>query len=60
MHLFLSDPWEKDLVELVLEVPVSQVFQRQRDLLLRQVEVLLGVLDGDIIVREITAFNEHR
>ncbi|XP_004074367.1 dyslexia-associated protein KIAA0319-like protein homolog [Oryzias latipes] len=54
-----ADPWEKDLVELVLEVPVSQVFQRQRDLLLRQVEVLLGVLDGDIIVREITAFNEH-
>uniref|UniRef100_A0A3P9L4D8 Si:ch211-193k19.1 n=1 Tax=Oryzias latipes TaxID=8090 RepID=A0A3P9L4D8_ORYLA len=54
-----ADPWEKDLVELVLEVPVSQVFQRQRDLLLRQVEVLLGVLDGDIIVREITSFNEH-
>uniref|UniRef100_A0A8C7ZSW9 KIAA0319-like n=1 Tax=Oryzias sinensis TaxID=183150 RepID=A0A8C7ZSW9_9TELE len=54
-----ADPWEKDLVELVLEVPVSKVFQRQRDLLLRQVEVLLGVLDGDIIVREITAFNEH-
>uniref|UniRef100_A0A8C8A0Q4 KIAA0319-like n=1 Tax=Oryzias sinensis TaxID=183150 RepID=A0A8C8A0Q4_9TELE len=55
-----ADPWEKDLVELVLEVPVSKVFQRQRDLLLRQVEVLLGVLDGDIIVREITAFNDTR
>ncbi|XP_024113947.1 dyslexia-associated protein KIAA0319-like protein [Oryzias melastigma] len=54
-----ADPWERDLVELVLEVPVSQVSQRQRDLLLRQVEVLLGVLDGDIIVREINAFNEH-
>uniref|UniRef100_A0A8C8A0R6 KIAA0319-like n=1 Tax=Oryzias sinensis TaxID=183150 RepID=A0A8C8A0R6_9TELE len=51
---------KKDLVELVLEVPVSKVFQRQRDLLLRQVEVLLGVLDGDIIVREITAFNDTR
>ncbi|MED6282669.1 hypothetical protein CHARACLAT_000913 [Characodon lateralis] len=53
------DMWERDLVELVLEVAVSQVSQRQRDLLLRQVGVLLGVLDGDIIVREISAFNEH-
>ncbi|XP_015245285.1 PREDICTED: dyslexia-associated protein KIAA0319-like protein homolog [Cyprinodon variegatus] len=53
------DVWERDLVELVLEVPVSQISKRQRDLLLRQVGVLLGVLDGDIIVREISAFNEH-
>ncbi|XP_023200816.1 dyslexia-associated protein KIAA0319-like protein homolog isoform X1 [Xiphophorus maculatus] len=53
------DPWQRDLVELVLEVSVSQVSQRQRDLLLRQVGVLLGVLDGDIIVREIGAFGEH-
>lgn len=57
---FLSDVWHKDLVELLLEVPVSQVSQRQRDMLLRQVGVLLGVLDGDIIVREISAFNERR
>ncbi|KAM4725087.1 dyslexia-associated protein KIAA0319-like protein [Anableps anableps] len=54
-----ADTWERDLVELVLEVSVSQVSQRQRDLLLRQVGVLLGVLDGDIIVREISAFSEH-
>ncbi|XP_013887360.1 dyslexia-associated protein KIAA0319-like protein [Austrofundulus limnaeus] len=54
-----ADVWERDLVELLLEVPVSQVSQRQRDMLLRQVGVLLGVLDGDIIVREIRAFNEH-
>ncbi|XP_043995425.1 dyslexia-associated protein KIAA0319-like protein [Gambusia affinis] len=53
------DPWQRDLVELVLEVSVSQVTQRQRDLLLRQVGVLLGVLDSDIIVREIGAFGEH-
>ncbi|XP_071355370.1 dyslexia-associated protein KIAA0319-like protein isoform X1 [Trachinotus anak] len=53
------DIWERDLVELVLEVPVSQVSHRQRDMLLRQVGVLLGVLDSDIIVREISAFNEH-
>ncbi|CAG5866061.1 unnamed protein product [Menidia menidia] len=46
-------------VELLLEVPVSQVSQRQRDMLLRQVGVLLGVLDSDIIVRDISAFNEH-
>ncbi|XP_040908654.1 dyslexia-associated protein KIAA0319-like protein isoform X2 [Toxotes jaculatrix] len=53
------DLWERDLVELVLEVSVSQVSHRQRDMLLRQVGVLLGVLDSDIIVREISAFNEH-
>lgn len=47
-------------MELVFEVPVSQVTQHQRDMLLRQVGVLLGVLDSDIIVREISAFNEHR
>ncbi|XP_030644746.1 dyslexia-associated protein KIAA0319-like protein [Chanos chanos] len=54
-----QDAWERDLVELVLEVPVSHVSQRQKDMLLRQVGVLLGVLDSDIIVREISAFNEH-
>lgn len=53
------DIWERDLVEMVLEVAVSQISQRQRDMLLRQVGVLLGVLDSDIIVREISAFNEH-
>uniref|UniRef100_A0A665WCH4 PKD domain-containing protein n=1 Tax=Echeneis naucrates TaxID=173247 RepID=A0A665WCH4_ECHNA len=53
------DIWERDLVELVLEVSVSQVSHRQRDMLLRQVGVLLGVLDSDIVVREISAFNEH-
>ncbi|XP_069033173.1 LOW QUALITY PROTEIN: dyslexia-associated protein KIAA0319-like protein [Embiotoca jacksoni] len=53
------DVWERDLVELVLEVSVSQVSHRQRDMLLRQVGVLLGVLDSDITVREISAFNEH-
>ncbi|XP_061123125.1 dyslexia-associated protein KIAA0319-like protein [Syngnathus typhle] len=53
------DPWERDQVELVLEVPITQVSHRQRDMLLRQVGVLLGVLDSDISVREIGAFNEH-
>ncbi|XP_027031335.2 dyslexia-associated protein KIAA0319-like protein isoform X1 [Tachysurus fulvidraco] len=53
------DVWERDLVELVLEVAVSQVSHRQKDMLLRQVAVLLGVLDSDIIVREISTFNEH-
>lgn len=53
------DQSERDLVELVLEVPVSSVSQRQRDMLLRQVGVLLGVLDSDIIVRSVSAFNEH-
>ncbi|KAG9355595.1 hypothetical protein JZ751_000433 [Albula glossodonta] len=53
------DVLERDLVELVLEVAVSQVTRRQRDMLLRQVGVLLGVLDSDIVVREVNAFNEH-
>ncbi|XP_054592439.1 dyslexia-associated protein KIAA0319-like protein isoform X1 [Nothobranchius furzeri] len=53
------DVWERDLVELLLEVSVSRVSQRQRDMLLRQVGVLLEVLDSDIIVREISAFSEH-
>uniref|UniRef100_A0A673BM08 PKD domain-containing protein n=1 Tax=Sphaeramia orbicularis TaxID=375764 RepID=A0A673BM08_9TELE len=53
------DIYERDLVELVLEVSVSQVSHRHRDMLLRQVGVLLGVLDSDIIVREISAFNER-
>ncbi|KAJ0055331.1 hypothetical protein NL108_015983, partial [Boleophthalmus pectinirostris] len=53
------DAFERDLVELVLEVPVSAVSQRQRDMLLRQVGVLLGILDSDIMVRSISAFNEH-
>uniref|UniRef100_A0A4W5KJV9 KIAA0319 like n=1 Tax=Hucho hucho TaxID=62062 RepID=A0A4W5KJV9_9TELE len=53
------DVWQRDLVELVLEVSVSQVSHRQRDMLLRQVGVLLGVLDSDIIVRDVSAFNEH-
>lgn len=55
-----SDVWERDLVELILEVGVPHVSHRQRDMLLRQVGVLLRVLDSDIIVREISAFNEHR
>ncbi|XP_063041338.1 dyslexia-associated protein KIAA0319-like protein [Engraulis encrasicolus] len=52
------DVSEHDLVELLLDVRVSQVTERQREMLLRQVGVLLGVLDSDIIVREISAYNE--
>ncbi|KAL2080372.1 hypothetical protein ACEWY4_024165 [Coilia grayii] len=52
------DVLERDLVELLLDARVSQVTQRQREMLLRQVGVLLGVLDSDIIVRDISAYNE--
>lgn len=55
-----SDVYERDLVELILEVAVAQVSRRQKDMLIRQVGVLLGVLDSDITVREISTFNEHR
>ncbi|XP_051520354.1 dyslexia-associated protein KIAA0319-like protein [Myxocyprinus asiaticus] len=54
-----ADAYERDLVELILEVAVTQVSRRQKDMLIRQVGVLLGVLDSDITVREINAFNEH-
>lgn len=60
LPLWLADLYEHDLVEVVLEVAVSQISQRQRDMLLRQIGVLLGVLDSDIVVREIGAFNEYR
>lgn len=53
------DVYERDLVELILEAGVAQVSLRQKDMLIRQVGVLLGVLDSDITVREINAFNEH-
>ncbi|XP_016352424.1 dyslexia-associated protein KIAA0319-like protein isoform X3 [Sinocyclocheilus anshuiensis] len=53
------DVYERDLVELILEAAVAQVSRRQKDMLIRQVGVLLGVLDSDITVREISAFNEH-
>uniref|UniRef100_A0A8C2CIY4 Si:ch211-193k19.1 n=1 Tax=Cyprinus carpio TaxID=7962 RepID=A0A8C2CIY4_CYPCA len=55
-----QDVHERDLVELILEVAVAQVSRRQKDMLIRQVGVLLGVLDSDIIVREISAFNDTR
>uniref|UniRef100_A0A672MZ06 KIAA0319 like n=1 Tax=Sinocyclocheilus grahami TaxID=75366 RepID=A0A672MZ06_SINGR len=54
------DVYERDLVELILEVAVAQVSRRQKDMLIRQVGVLLGVLDSDITVREISAFNDTR
>uniref|UniRef100_A0A671LMV2 Dyslexia-associated protein KIAA0319-like protein n=1 Tax=Sinocyclocheilus anshuiensis TaxID=1608454 RepID=A0A671LMV2_9TELE len=53
------DVYERELVELILEVAVAQVSRRQKDMLIRQVGVLLGVLDSDISVREISTFNEH-
>lgn len=53
------DVYERDLVELILEVAVAQVSRRQKDMYIRQVGVLLGVLDSDITIREISAFNEH-
>lgn len=56
----LTDVYERDFVELILEAGVAQVSLRQKDMLIRQVGVLLGVLDSDITVREISAFNEHR
>ncbi|XP_051949288.1 dyslexia-associated protein KIAA0319-like protein isoform X2 [Xyrauchen texanus] len=54
-----ADAFERDLVELILEVAVTHVSRRQKDMLIRQVGVLLGILDSDITVREINAFNEH-
>ncbi|XP_072365817.1 dyslexia-associated protein KIAA0319-like [Scyliorhinus torazame] len=44
---------KNDLVELVLQVGVSSLTEQQKDTLVRQLAVLLGVLDTDINVQKI-------
>ncbi|KAM9308308.1 dyslexia-associated protein KIAA0319 homolog [Gastrophryne carolinensis] len=53
-----ADPKKQNLVELILDVPVSQLTEQQKDTLVRQLAVLLNVLDSDIKVRKIQAHSD--
>ncbi|XP_041039941.1 dyslexia-associated protein KIAA0319 [Carcharodon carcharias] len=52
------DPRKNDLVELVLQVSVSSLTEQQKDTLVRQLAVLLGLLDTDINVQKIQAHSD--
>ncbi|XP_072404483.1 dyslexia-associated protein KIAA0319-like protein isoform X3 [Chiloscyllium punctatum] len=54
-----SDPRKNDLVEIILDVSVSRLTERQKGMLLRQIAVLLGVLDSDITVQKIQPYTEQ-
>ncbi|OWK05380.1 hypothetical protein Celaphus_00002762, partial [Cervus elaphus hippelaphus] len=43
------DPRKNNLVEIILDVNVSQLTERLKGMFIRQIGVLLGVLDSDII-----------
>ncbi|KAM4044544.1 dyslexia-associated protein KIAA0319-like protein homolog isoform 1-T2 [Anomaloglossus baeobatrachus] len=53
-----SDPMKNNLVEIVLDVSVSQLTERQKGMFMRQIGVLLGVLDSDITVQKIQQYTE--
>uniref|UniRef100_UPI00398E7F07 dyslexia-associated protein KIAA0319-like protein isoform X2 n=1 Tax=Pristiophorus japonicus TaxID=55135 RepID=UPI00398E7F07 len=53
------DPKKNDLVEIILDVSVSQLTERQKGMLIRQIAVLLGVLDSDITVQKIQPYTEQ-
>ncbi|XP_069763734.1 dyslexia-associated protein KIAA0319-like [Narcine bancroftii] len=52
------DPRRNDLVELVLQVHVGSLAEQQKDTLVRQLAVLLGVLDESILVQKIQAHSD--
>ncbi|RXM96527.1 Dyslexia-associated protein KIAA0319 [Acipenser ruthenus] len=52
------DPRKKDLVEMELQVGASQLTEQQKDTLVRQLAVLLNVLDSDIKVQKIQAHSD--
>lgn len=58
--LLLLDPKKSGLVELILQVEVGQLSEQQKDTLVRQLAVLLNVLDSDIKVQKIQAFSDIR
>ncbi|NWX46548.1 K319L protein, partial [Steatornis caripensis] len=53
------DPRKNNLVEIILDVNVSQLTERQKGMLIRQIGVLLGVLDSDITVQKIQPYTEQ-
>ncbi|KAL7980534.1 hypothetical protein Chor_001688 [Crotalus horridus] len=54
----LPDPRKNNLVEMILDVNVSHLTERQKGMFIRQIGVLLGVLDSDITVQKIQAYTE--
>uniref|UniRef100_A0A8D2L4I0 KIAA0319 like n=1 Tax=Varanus komodoensis TaxID=61221 RepID=A0A8D2L4I0_VARKO len=53
------DPRKNSLVEMILDVNVSQLTERQKGMFIRQIGVLLGVLDSDITVQKIQPYTEQ-
>nr|XP_025712495.1 dyslexia-associated protein KIAA0319-like protein homolog isoform X1 [Callorhinus ursinus]XP_025712496.1 dyslexia-associated protein KIAA0319-like protein homolog isoform X1 [Callorhinus ursinus]XP_025712497.1 dyslexia-associated protein KIAA0319-like protein homolog isoform X1 [Callorhinus ursinus]XP_025712498.1 dyslexia-associated protein KIAA0319-like protein homolog isoform X1 [Callorhinus ursinus]XP_025712499.1 dyslexia-associated protein KIAA0319-like protein homolog isoform X1 [Callor len=53
------DPRKNHLVEIILDVNVSQLTERLKGMFIRQIGVLLGVLDSDIIVQKIQPYTEQ-
>ncbi|XP_072890479.1 dyslexia-associated protein KIAA0319-like protein isoform X2 [Hemitrygon akajei] len=53
------DPRKNDLVEIILDISVSQLTERQKGMLIRQIAVLLRVLDSDITVQKIQPYTEQ-
>ncbi|XP_054427926.1 dyslexia-associated protein KIAA0319-like protein homolog isoform X2 [Pteronotus mesoamericanus] len=53
------DPRKNNLVEIILDVNVSQLTERLKGMFIRQIGVLLGVLDSDIIVQKIQQYTEQ-
>ncbi|XP_073522064.1 dyslexia-associated protein KIAA0319-like protein homolog [Phyllobates terribilis] len=52
------DPMKSNLVEIILDVSVSELTERQKGMFMRQIGVLLGVLDSDITVQRIQQYTE--
>ncbi|XP_007439484.1 dyslexia-associated protein KIAA0319-like protein homolog [Python bivittatus] len=52
------DPRKNNLVEMILDVNVSHLTERQKGMFIRQIGVLLGVLDSDITVQKIQPYTE--
>ncbi|XP_041335075.1 dyslexia-associated protein KIAA0319-like protein homolog [Pyrgilauda ruficollis] len=52
-------PRKNNLVEIILDVNVSQLTERQKGMFIRQIGVLLGVLDSDITVQKIQPYTEQ-
>uniref|UniRef100_A0ABM5GAV5 Dyslexia-associated protein KIAA0319 homolog isoform X2 n=1 Tax=Pogona vitticeps TaxID=103695 RepID=A0ABM5GAV5_9SAUR len=52
------DPKKNSLVELILQVRVGQLTEQQKDTLVRQLAVLLNVLDSDIKVQKIQSHSD--
>lgn len=54
-----GDLRKDSLVEIIVDVSASKMTERQKGMLIRQIGVLLGVLDSDIIVQKIQPYTEQ-